>query len=419
MRPERTIFLIDGQSFYASIEKAAHPEYKNLPVAVAGDPARRSGIILAACPLAKEKGVTTAERLGEALGKCPELIIIRPRMQTYITVSLLITEIFESFTDLVEPYSIDEQFLDVTGSIGHFGSPEKLAREIQHRVQLSTGVWSRVGIGPTKILAKMATDNFAKKSELGIFKLSSDKIQSDLWPLHVNKMFMVASRMTNHFVNMGLSTIGDIARMPLGEFKKRMRQKMGRQSDIQAEYYWQTANGIDPSPVVALTRPEQKAIGHGMTLPYDFRYFEEIEVVLLELSEEVCRRSRSKGYQGRVLSVGCQGADFDRPTGFYRQMTLPDPTNITHDIANAASRLFREHWNGLPVRKVAINLTQLSDDSTYQLTLFDDREKLRIVEKATDEIKNRFGSASILKASSLLRSGQANERAIKIGGHYK
>jgi DNA polymerase-4 len=100
-------------------------------------------------------------------------------------------------------------------------------------------------------------------------------------------------------------------------------------------------------------------------------------------------------------------------------MTLPDPTNITHDIAIAACRLFREHWNGLPVRKVAINLTQLSDDSTYQLTLFDDREKLRIVEKATDEIKNRFGSASILKASSLLQSGQASERAIKIGGHYK
>ncbi|MCD9023286.1 DNA polymerase IV [Cohnella silvisoli] len=419
MHPKRTIFLIDGQSFYASVEKAAHPEYKNRPVAVAGDPARRSGIILAACPLAKARGVTTAERLGEALGKCPELVIIRPRMQTYITVSLLITEIFESFTELVEPFSIDEQFLDVTHSINHFGSPEEIARQIQTRVMLSTGVWSRVGIGPTKILAKTATDNFSKKRNDGVFWLGADNLEDEYWPLHVSKMFMVASRMANHFVNMGLSTIGGIARMPLGEFKKRMRQKMGRQSDIQAEYYWQTANGIDPSPVVALTRPEQKAIGHGMTLPYDYRKFEEIEVVLLELAEEVCRRSRSKGYQGRVLTVGCQGADFDRPTGFYRQMTLPDPTNITHDIAIAARRLFQEHWNGLPVRKLAINLTQLSDDSTYQLTLFDDREKLRKVEKATDGIKNRFGSASIVKASSLLRSGQASERAIKIGGHYK
>ncbi len=156
MPPERTIFLVDGQSFYASIEKNAHPEYRNKPIAV-GDPERKSGIILAACPLAKSRGVTTAERIGEALVKCPDLVVIRPRMQRYITISLLITEIFESFTDLVEPYSIDEQFLDVTGSVVIFGSPNQIAQHIQSRIQFSTGVWSRVGIGPTKILAKMAT----------------------------------------------------------------------------------------------------------------------------------------------------------------------------------------------------------------------------------------------------------------------
>lgn len=164
--PERTIFLVDGQSFYASIEKAAHPELKDKPVAV-GDPARRSGIILAACPVAKSRGVTTAERVGEALAKCPDLKVIRPRMQTYITISLLITEIFESFTDQVEPYSIDEQFLDVTGSTACFGPPAEIAKQIQSRVLLSTGVWTRCGIGPTKVLAKMATDNFAKKDLKG------------------------------------------------------------------------------------------------------------------------------------------------------------------------------------------------------------------------------------------------------------
>src|SRR5690349_9621582 len=111
----RQILLIDGQSFYASVEKAAYPEYRDKPVAVA-DPTRRSGIVLAACPIAKSRGVTTAARVGEAMAICPELIVIRPRMQTYIQVSLLITEIFESYTDLVEPYSIDEQFLDISGS---------------------------------------------------------------------------------------------------------------------------------------------------------------------------------------------------------------------------------------------------------------------------------------------------------------
>jgi DNA polymerase-4 len=153
MPPERTIFLVDGQSFYASVEKDAHPEYRGRPIAV-GDPSRKSGIILAACPDAKARGVTTAERVGEARAKCPELVVIRPRMQRYITVSLLITEIFESVTDRVEPYSIDEQFLDVTGCAG---SPLELARFLQDKITVSTGVWSRVGIGPSKILAKMAT----------------------------------------------------------------------------------------------------------------------------------------------------------------------------------------------------------------------------------------------------------------------
>lgn len=161
-KKKRIVMLADCQSFYASVEKAAHPEYANQPVAVAGDPARRSGIILAACPLAKQYGVTTAERLGEALDKCPNLVVIRPRMQEYINVSLQITEIFQSYTDLVEPYSIDEQFLDITGSLRLFGDPIKIAKSIQHKIMKETGVYIRVGIGENKVLSKMACDNFAK-----------------------------------------------------------------------------------------------------------------------------------------------------------------------------------------------------------------------------------------------------------------
>jgi DNA polymerase-4 len=283
----------------------------------------------------------------------------------------------------------------------------------------STGVRVRVGISSTKILAKMATDNFAKKNESGIFMLTADRIESYLWPLPIEKMFMVAGRMASHFQRMGLHTIGDIARLPLGELKRRMKHRMGRQSDIMAEYYWQTANGIDPSPVVPDTRGEQKIVGHGMTLPTDYGRLEDIEVVLLELSEEVCRRCRLQGRMGRTVFVGCQGADFDRPTGFHRQTTLTEPSNITAEVAKAASELFVKHWNGLPVRKLSVALGQLTDDSVRQLTLFEDREKQRRLEKASDEIKNRFGAASIMRASSLLKSGQARDRAAKIGGHYK
>ncbi|GIO10772.1 DNA polymerase IV 2 [Cohnella xylanilytica] len=419
MPPERTIFLIDGQSFYASVEKSAYPEYLDKPVAI-GDPDRKSGIILAACPVAKSRGVTTAERIFEAQAKCPDLIVIRPRMQRYITISLLITRLFENFTDLVEPYSIDEQFLDVTGSLSLFGSPYEIARQIQAQVLASTGVWSRVGIGSTKILAKMATDNFAKKRPDGIYRLGPENIEKDLWSLPVHQMFMVASRMTRHFIRMGLPTIGDVARLDLGEFKRRMRREMGKQSDIQAEYYWQTARGIDPSPVVPSIRGKLQSVSHGKALrSHLYRKLEDIEVVLLELVVEVCRRARRHGYLGRVVSVGAVETDGERASHFGRQMTLPHATSLTHEVAAAAHKLFVEHWRGLPVSRLFIALTDLASDDVYQLTLFDNRPAAYAIERATDSIKDRFGDAAIMRASSMLESGVARERAGQIGGHYK
>ncbi|GGG82965.1 DNA polymerase IV [Paenibacillus radicis (ex Gao et al. 2016)] len=416
---ERTIMLIDCQSFYASVEKASHPEYHDDPIVVAGDPSRRSGIILAACPIAKSYGVVTAETLGEALGKCPNLVVVKPRMQLYIDVSLLITDIFGRYTDLVEPFSIDEQFLDVTGSIAYFGPPEQIAALIQTRIMLYTGVWARVGIGPNKMLAKMATDIWAKKNESGIFTLQKPDVQQLLWPLPVGKMFGVGSRMIAHFQRMGIHTIGDLGRMPLAELKRRLHARMGRNSDIQAELYWQTANGIDPSPVKPGTHDAQQAVGHQMTLPRDYANPHEIDVVLLELSEEVCRRSRAKGYMAHVVAAGAQGADFDQPTGFFRQMKVPDPTNITKEVFAAARSLFYAHWDRLPVRKLGVTLSSLVPDDQYQLTLFGNREKERRLERTTDAIRNKFGTTSILRASSLLEAAQARERSVKIGGHYK
>ena len=167
---EKVVFLVDMQSFYASVEKSDHPELNGKPVVVAGDPERRSGVVLAACPIAKRQGVKNAERLWEAQQKCPEAIVIRPRMQRYLDVSLRITKILECFTDQVEPYSIDEQFMDVTGSQTLFGAPHEIAKKVQAAILKMTGVRARVGIGPNKVLAKIACDNFAKKSKTGIFE---------------------------------------------------------------------------------------------------------------------------------------------------------------------------------------------------------------------------------------------------------
>lgn len=415
----RIVLLSDCQSFYASVEKAAHPEYKDKPVAV-GDPTRMNGIVLAACPIAKVRGVTTASRVGEALTKCPDLVVIRPRMGTYIKVSLLISQIYRSYTDLVEPYSIDEQFLDVTGSLNFFGGTlQDMIHSIQQHVLLSTGVWTRIGVGSTKILAKMA-NNFAKKKADGIFKLDYDNIGEELWPLPVQEMFMVGSRMARNFYRMGITTIGDIAQMDLGELKRRMRTTMGKQSDIQAEYYWQTARGVDPSPVVTGIRHQIKSVGHGKALRWNlYTRLPEIEVVLLELVIEVCQRARRYRYMGSVVSIAVSETDGNTSNSYTRQMTLPEPSALTHEVAAAAYRLFVDHWTGMPVSRLAISISQLADDSVMQLTLFEDRIRTYHREQAIDQIKTRYGSRALIRASSLLESGVALERAEQIGGHYK
>jgi DNA polymerase-4 len=416
MKSLRTIALIDCQSFYASVEKAAHPEYKDMPVAI-GDPERRSGIILAACPLAKAKGVTTAERIGEALGKCPDLIIIRPRMEEYLRVSLHITGIYRTFTDLVEPFSIDEQFLDLTGSSNLFGPPVEIAKQIQAKVMMETGVYVRAGISSTKILAKTACDNFAKKHPEGIFVLPIEKIAEILWPLPIHQMYMVASKMTQHLMMMGVHTIGDLARRDLGKLKQQMRAKFGKQSDIKAEYYWRIANGIDDS----LVNPggsygEQKSIGAGRALQtHKYTQAWQVLVMLFELCCIVGRRARHNGVIGYVVGLSCATNE----GGFSRQMTISQPTNIDDEIFENAKFIFDKNWNKQPVGRLSVDLTNLVEEGTIQLDLFSDRDKKLSMLKVMDNIKDRYGDDAIMRASSLTEAGQARERAKMIGGHYK
>ncbi|HET7522066.1 MAG TPA: DNA polymerase IV, partial [Bacillales bacterium] len=216
---ERTIFLVDMRSFYASVEQADHPELKNKPVIVSGDPERRSGVVLAASPEAKKFGVQNAWRLWEAQQKCPQAVVVRPRMKRYLDVSLQITEILETFTDLVEVFSVDEQFMDLTPVLKYWGeSPWILAHRVQKAIMEDTGVFARVGIARNKVMAKVACDQFAKKSESGIFQLSHVE---QMWPLPIGAMFGVGGRMENHLLRMGIRTIGQLANFPVHLLKKR------------------------------------------------------------------------------------------------------------------------------------------------------------------------------------------------------
>lgn len=408
---DKAIFLVDMESFYASIEKVCHPHLAHVPVVVSGDPERRSGVILAACPLAKKFGIRSGESLWEAQLKCPDLVVVRPRMELYIHVSVQITRILERYTDLVEPFSIDEQFMDVTGSQSLFGDPFTIATKIQKDIRKETGIRARVGIGSNKILAKLACDNFAKKNQQGIFELKKENLAKDLWPLPIGKMFGVGSRMERNLKARGITTIGGLANYPLDILKKIW--------GINGHVLWMTANGIDYSPVTTKSHDGQKAIGHGMTLPRDYADEEEIKIVLLELCEEVCFRARRCHVMGKTITVSCSGANFDFPTGFHRQKTIDESTNNGIDLFRVAWEIFIQFWDRQPIRKIAVSLSNLQSDKVWQLSLFDRRGEKRELDDAVDQIKKRYGKAAIVRAISLHRAGQAFERAQKIGGHYK
>lgn len=407
------VFLVDMQSFYASIEKSLRPELRNRPIVVSGDPERRSGVILAACPIAKSYGIKNAETLWEAQQSCPHVVVVRPRMQLYVKTSLRLTEILEQFSDRVEPYSIDEQFIDVSGCERLFGDHKEIAKKIQNTIQTQLQIHARIGMGTNKILAKMACDNFAKKNKTGIFQLDKTNLKERLWPLPIGNMFGVGSRMRRHFEHMGIRTIGELANFPLERLQKRW--------GINGHVLWMTANGIDSSPVTRESFQQQKAIGHHMTLPRDYKTAEEIQVVMLELCEEVCRRTRRHQLMGQTIHVGVRGADYQTPTGFHRQMKLPDPTNETMKVFRYAWELFLEHWDQKPIRSIGVSLGSLQSDDVVQLNLFDMAQQPQKIQLGyvMDEIKARYGPTAIVRASSLTSSSQAFERAKKIGGHYK
>lgn len=408
---EPVIFLVDMQSFYASIEKALQPALHDQPVVVSGDPKKRSGVILAACPLAKTYGIRNAETLWQAQQKCPHLTVLRPRMQLYLDASLQLTRILEQFSDLVEPYSIDEQFMDVTGSQTLFGSPKQIAEKIQHKIWKQLHIRARIGISSNKALAKMACDQFAKRNHSGIFHLPTTKITEQLWPLPINQLFGVGKRMTHHFHRMGIRSIGELAQFPLAPLKKRW--------GIQGHVLWMTANGQDFSPVTRQSFAQRKSIGHQMTLPRDYHLAEEIQIILLELCEEVCRRARLHHLQGQTLSVNCRSADFASHNGFSRQISMSKASNHTQTVFAYVWQLFAKHWNHQSIRSLGVSLSTLADDQVVQLNLFEDIPQQMAIGYVMDEIKERFGHTSILRASSLCPAGQARTRAQKIGGHYK
>ena len=392
---ERAILLADMNSFFASVHQALDPKLQGKPVAIIGDPEQRHGIVLSASYEAKDSGVKTGMILRDARQLCPHCIFIKSRHQLYVNFSNRIIDIMRDFTPLVEPFSIDEAFLDVTGSQKLFGDPVAIARQLKQRIRHDVGLTCSVGVAPNKLLAKMGAD--LQKPD-GLTVLRRQDVPSVLWPLPMRELFGVGPRYEQHLRRLNILTIGDLARYPVDVLKRRF--------GAIGEDMWRSANGVDDSPVDADSMKQAKSIGHQFTLPSDCKG-EGLKSVILEMADLVAYRVRNGGYAGRTVVLYLKDPGFQWMS---RAQMLPEFTDLSADIARTALNLLSEHWHlNWPVRMVGVSLANLAKRRIEQMDLFGEKERQRKVELACDQVRNRFGKAAVLRAASLPSSSKSRQ----------
>lgn len=389
---ERTVLHSDLNNFFASVECHLNPSLYGHPVAVAGDPEARHGIILAKNEEAKRCGVTTGEALWEARLKCPDIIFVPPHYDKYFEYSQCVREIYADFTDLVEPYGLDECWLDVTGSSRLFGDGQNIADMIRRRVKSELGVTVSVGVSYNKIFAKLGSD--MKKPD-AVTVLSPENWEERVWPLPVSELLYVGHSTTRKLMSRGVLTIGDLAHYPY----ECVRQLLGKNGTA----LWRYANGLDRSPVMPVNYERGvKSVSHGITCRQNLETPEQVWKVMLELAQDVGHQLRGYGLAATGVRVYIRESDINY--GLAKQSRVSFPTQSPLEIAQAARILFMENyqWNN-PVRAVCVSTFGLVPrDSAVQLNLFVDetrRMRRQKLDDCIDEIRGRFGKHSIIAAS--------------------
>lgn len=367
-RKGRIIYHIDMNCFYAAVEMAYNPALKGKPVAIAGNPKQRRGIVITSSYEAREVGVKTTMPLWEARELCPHLVVLPPNFDRYREASRQMFKILADITPSVEPISIDEGYIDVT-DITHKGSPIDTAYNIQKRIQAELDLPSSIGIGPNKFLAKMASD---MKKPMGITVLRIRDLPHTLWPLPVEKMYGVGRKTAAKLQKIHIQTIGDLSRADEYE----LAQLLG----INGERLKNRANGIDPRPVDPDAVNEFKSIGSSQTLPHDTTDETEIRHLMEELADNVERRMKRREAVG--LSVQIMIRYYNRET-ITRSKKLQNYIHSKTDILQVALMLFHDHWNLEPIRLLGITVTDMADkkQTAKQLDLFtyeQDIEKERL-----------------------------------------
>ena len=406
MERERLIFHIDVNSAFLSWESVARLredpaalDLRTIPSAVGGDASKRHGIVLAKSTPAKAFGVATGEPLAQALRKCPSLVVVPSHYELYVSFSRKLIHLLEDYTPDIEKFSIDEAFLDMTETIHLFGSPVETADAIRRRVREELGFTVNVGIAPNKLLAKMASD-FEKPDRT--HTLFREEIPSKMWPLPIRDLFLVGGAAQRKMEAMGLRTIGDLARCDL----ELLRSQLGDKYSRQIHRY---ANGIDDEPVEERAAVN-KGYGNRITLARDVSDTETACQVLLSLAETVGARLRADHVLCNQVCVELRDWRFRSSS---HQGALQFPTDSTSVIYEEACRLLREFWDGTPVRLIGIRTGKISDHAFVQMSLFEteqDRKRLKM-EQAVDQIRSRFGTDSIKRASFLKKDSLVEHAA--------
>lgn len=385
---DRVILHCDMNGFFASVELLSHPELKDRPMAVCGSPDKRHGIILAKNELAKKAGVVTAETVWQALKKCPDLQFVPPHMSKYKHYSRLINEIYQRFTDMVEPFSIDESWLDVTASQGLFGTGKEIADTIRETVKRELGLTLSAGVSFNKIFAKMGSEY--KKPDATTL-ITRENYKQILWPLPAREMFFVGKATAQKLASAGINTIGDIA-MANPDILEHMLGKQGRQ-------IWEYTNGLDTSPVARADEAEKiKSVGNGVTFTRDLVTEDDIITAVTSLSDTVAGRLRKYGMKACGVKVDIKDPYFKVIS---RQKQLFTPTNLACELANSAIDIIHSSWKkGSPIRMLTITGINLTDEIfDEQLSIFggdsESRKKGEQIERTMDEVRKKYGSSAI------------------------
>ncbi len=376
----KVILHVDMNSFYASVEIAYDPSLQGKPVAIAGNVEERKGIIITCSYEARAFGVKTTMPLWEARKKCPNLIVMKPNFERYRKASLAMFDILRSYTDLVEPVSIDEGYLDIT-TCYEKGSPIEIAKSIQETIQKSLLLPCSIGIAPNKFLAKTASD---MKKPLGITVLRKRDVQSILWPLPAGEMHGVGKKTAEKLATINIKTIGELAK---GN-EIQLKQLLG----INGARLKQRANGIDDRPVDPDSISVFKSIGNSSTLPYDSTNEEELLGVLKRLSASVGERIRRKEMLTNNVQLTLRYADRKTVT---RSRKLDNPIDQDKEILQAAIRLWKNHWNEEPIRLLGVTAQDLveKNEAFKQLDIFsyEKEAKKEPLLKVIDQLKGKYG----------------------------